>query len=461
MTTTFQESFLWGAATSAYQIEGAPRTDGKGPSVWDAFCQIPGKTANGETGDVACDHYHRWREDVELMRRLNLGAYRFSVSWPRVLPLGRGAVNTVGLDFYDRLVDGLQAAGIEPVATLYHWDTPLALQLELGGWASPDFAGLFADYAGVVYDRLGDRVKYWLTINEPWCVAELGYFTGVHAPGAQDRALAYRVGHNVLRAHAYAVARYRAGRHNRGLISFALNANYTFPATDRPQDVAAAERALLNFAGWFGDPAHFGDYPAVLRARLGSLLPEFTAEDAALLRGSMDYLALNYYTSDVVRHAPGAGPLELEFVEQPNVSRTMMGWPIVPEGLGRLLRWLAARYQGLPIYVTENGAAMDDRADADGYVDDQDRIAFLRDHLAVVAQAIADGLDIRGYLAWSLIDNLEWAHGYSKCFGLMHCDRRTLKRTIKASGHWYAKVIADRTLDGPVGAASPSRAGGG
>ncbi|MFQ5807591.1 MAG: glycoside hydrolase family 1 protein, partial [Phycisphaerae bacterium] len=332
MAVAFPDRFLWGAATSAFQIEGAAADDGKGPSIWDAFCATPGKTARGDTGEIACDHYHRYREDVDLMRQLNLRAYRFSVSWPRVLPQGRGRVSDPGLSFYQRLVDALCEARLEPFVTLYHWDLPAALQMGLGGWAHPDLPQIFADYAELIFDRLGDRVRYWLTLNEPWCVVDGGYFQGWHAPGIKDRALGYRAGHNLIRAHAYAVARYRAARHSKGAISFALNTNYSFPASQASEDVAAAERSMESFGGWFADPPYCGDYPAVLRERLGALLPEFAPTDTGLLTRSMDFIALNYYTSEVVRYAPGAGPMEAEVVPQPEVARTTMGWPIMPEG---------------------------------------------------------------------------------------------------------------------------------
>lgn len=444
MNDECEAPLLLGAATAAYQVEGAARDDGKGPSVWDVFCAIPGRTADGDTGEVACDHYHRWRDDVELMRRLNLRAYRFSVSWPRVIPAGRGAVNGTGLAFYERLVDALLEAGIEPVVTLYHWDLPAALQFELGGWLHADSAHVFADYAELMFKRLGDRVRHWITLNEPWVVVDAGYLHGVHPPGVKDRALGYRAGHNLLRAHAYAVARFRGLQPADGRISFALNTSYSFPASRSPRDAAAAERAMLNFGGWFTDPPWFGDYPAVLRERLGALLPKFSSEDARLLRRSMDYLALNYYTSDVVRQADGVGPMELEILPQPGVATTEMGWPIRADGFHALLHWLNRRYAGLPIYVTENGAACPDQPDTRGYVDDQDRIAYLRDHLDAALRARDEGVDLRGYFVWSLMDNLEWSAGYAKRFGLVHCDRDTLKRTIKASGQWYARFIADR-----------------
>jgi len=447
MNVDFPQYFLWGAATAAFQIEGAADADGKGPGTWDDFCATPGKTKLGHTGEIACDHYHRWREDVDLIKELSLGAYRFSISWPRVLPQGRGPINEAGgLDFYDRLVDALCERKIEPVVTLFHWNLPAALQVELGGWAHPDLPDIFADYAELIFNRLGDRVRQWITINEPWCIVTGGYFDGVHAPGIKDRALGYRVGHNLLRAHACAVERHRLVRPHQGAISFAVNTNYSFPATDSPEDVAAAERAMQNFGGWFATPAHTGDYPAVMRERLGDLLPEFSAEDARRLAGSMDFIALNYYMSDVVRHAPGAGPMEYEIVPQPDAQHTEMGWPVRPDGFRRLLHRLHEQY-GLPIYITENGAAFDDQPDKDGFVDDQDRIAYLRDHIAVVGRALAEGVDMRGYFVWSLLDNLEWAEGYAKRFGIIHCDRENLSRRIKASGRWYAKVAATGRLD--------------
>jgi len=448
VSLTFPDNFLWGTATAAFQVEGAAAEDGKGPSIWDVFCATPGKTVGGDTGETACDHYHRYCEDIDLMRQLNLRAYRFSISWPRVLPQGRGKVNEAGLSFYERLVDALCEAGLEPFVTLYHWDLPAALQMELGGWAHADFPHIFADYAALMFERLGDRVRYWLTLNEPRCVVEAGHFHGTHAPGVKDRMLGYRAGHNLLRAHAYAVERYRAGRHSHGSISLAVNADYSFPASGAPEDAAAAERATQNSGGWFAEPPYCGDYPAVLRERLGALLPEFTPADGRLLRGSMDFIALNYYMSDVVRYAPDSRPMETESVPQPGVVRTAMGWPIVPEGLGRLMHRVSERYPGLPLYITENGAAFDDQADESGFVDDQDRIAFLRDHIAAAGAALADGVDLRGYFVWSLLDNLEWSEGFAKRFGIVRCDRQTLKRTIKMSGHWYARLIAAGRLDG-------------
>ncbi len=437
-------SFLWGAATSAFQIEGAPSADGKGPSIWDQFCAMPGKTAEGLAGLEACDHYHRYREDVEIMRRLDLPAYRFSISWPRVIPQGRGAENPSGWDFYDRLTDCLCAAGIEPVATLFHWDLPAALQTELGGSAHPDLPLIFADYAEAAFRRLGDRVRYWLTINEPWCIVELGHVRGCHAPGVKDRAVGYVVAHNLIRAHGHAVARYRVVRRRPGAISLALNGPYSFPASESSLDRIAAQRAMEACLGWFGDPCFFGDYPAVMRERLGGELPSFSQQDASLLTGSMDFIALNYYTANLVRHAPGGDRLQLLELELPQAKRTSTGWSICPDGLYQMLSWLSRRYGGLPIWVTENGAAFDDCPDESGQVNDADRVAYLREHIAAVDRAIAAGINVQGYFVWSLLDNLEWAEGFSKRFGLVRCDFRSQRRTIKRSGHWYAELIAKR-----------------
>lgn len=442
MPPRVQRPFYWGAATAAYQIEGAATRDGRGPSVWDAFCRIPGRTAAGETGDVACDHYTLWRDDVAMMRCLGLQAYRFSLAWPRILPGGRGRVNEAGLAFYDRLIDALLDAGIEPFVTLYHWDLPLALQFEMNGWLHDDLPHVFADYAELAFRRFGDRVHFWMTINEPWVITYAGYIAGAHPPGVRDPALGYRAGHNLLRAHAYAVERFRAQAPRDAKISFALNTSYSFPASEAPDDVAAAERALLHFGGWFGDPVFLGDYPAVMRQRLGPLLPEFSARDTKALRGSADFIALNYYTSEVVRHARGEGAMETAVVEQADAWKTEMGWPVRPDGFYALLRWLSDRYGGLPVYITENGAACPDAADARGRCDDADRIRYLREHVAAMQQAQRDGVDLRGYFVWSLMDNLEWSEGFAKRFGIVHCDRRTLKRTVKSSGYWYADMIA-------------------
>ncbi|MCB9849996.1 MAG: beta-glucosidase [Phycisphaerales bacterium] len=459
---TAPNTFLWGAATSAFQIEGAAHTGGKGPSIWDDFCRSPGRTAPDADGAITCDHVNRYREDVALMQELNLDAYRFSISWPRVLPTGRGYVNSEGLDFYDKLVDALCDAGIVPCVTLYHWDLPSALQIELGGWENESLPQLFADYATIMYDRLGDRVRYWITLNEPWCSVDGGYFAGVHAPGIRDRARGYLAGHNLMRAHGMAVAAYRASRNNQGAISLALNSSYYFPATDSREDEAAAERGMLDFAGWFGDPIYFGDYPPEMREAYGDLLPAFSDEDARLLQKSIDFLSINYYTSELARHDASVGGMRYRREQFTDRPRTSTNWAIVPEGFRELLVWLDRRYGGLPMYVTENGIALPDHADDAGYVDDPDRVAYLRDHFAAARSAMDAGVNLCGYFVWSLLDNLEWAEGFSKRFGLIRCDFETLTRTIKASGRWYADWIArGGWADNGHGAVLDSSAAGG
>ncbi len=457
MRSDAQQPFLWGAATAALQIEGAHNEEGRAPSIWDVFAAIPGKVAGGVPVLRACEHYRMWREDIRLMKEMGLNSYRFSISWPRVLPSGRGTVNAAGIEFYDRLVDELLAHRIQPLITLYHWDLPAALQMELGGWAHPDIAPIFADYAELMFKRLGDRVSMWLTLNEPWCSVDGGYFNGGHAPGAKDRRTGYRAGHNLIRAHAYAVATGRTLLPKSAKLSFALNTAYFWGATNSREDSAAADRALLNMAGWFGDPMWYGDYPAVMRERLGDQLPAFSEEDARLLRKSMDYIAINYYFSERVRHAPGQGfGMDIEPVAQPERKHTAMGWPITPDGFAPLLRWLDQRYGHLPLYVTENGGAFDDEPDANGYVNDQNRIEYYDQHLRAVKSAMDDGVDVRGYFAWTLMDNLEWSLGLSKRFGLIRTDFSTLKRTPKASARWYSQFIREGGLSALPAADEPA-----
>lgn len=440
-----QRPILIGAATSAYQIEGSTAADGRGPCVWDTFAQIPGKIANNESGEIACDHYRRWQDDLTLMGELNLQAYRLSLSWPRIFPAGRGEMNSVGLDFYERLIDGLLAAEIVPSVTLYHWDLPTALQFELGGWTSSELPAIFADYAEVVFERLGDRVLHWCTLNEPWVVARYGFQEGTHPPGIKSQAAGYRAGHELLRAHGMAVERFRAGSYP-GEIGLALNSTFTFPESDSPADIEAAERAMLHFAGWFGDPVIFGDYPTVLRDRLGDLLPEFSSQDSKRLMDSMDYVGINYYTSDWARANEAAGPLGLDRFFDSTSPRSAMDWPVMPEGCRLLLEWLHHRYQK-PLYVLENGIALDDEVGADGSVTDPVRIDYLKKHFAAMRQAVANGVDLRGVFVWTLMDNLEWSEGYAKRFGLVRCDVETQRRTVKASGRWLAEFIADGGFD--------------
>jgi beta-glucosidase len=439
MSGVFPDGFLWGAATSAYQIEGSPLADGAGLSNWHVFTHEPGRTADGQTGDVACDHYRRWRGDIALMRELRLQAYRFSLSWSRVLPAGTGKVNGPGLDFYDRLVDGLLTAGIKPVPTLFHWDLPQALD-ERGGWANRDCAEWFADYARVVFARLGDRVDHWTTLNEPWVVVDAGFVHGTHAPGRRDLAAAPLAAHNLLRGHGLAVRCLRAEAPGR--IGIVVNLEPKDPATDSPADLEATRRADAYMNRWYLDALRLGRYPEEMKDIFGADWPEFPAGDFAVIGEPIDFLGLNYYTRSVNRADPTATPVGAAPVRQPGVVYTELGWEVRPDSLREVLGWIKARYGDLPIYITENGAAFTDpRVDALGRVADGPRIEYFRSHLQAVRAAIADGVDVRGYFAWSLLDNFEWACGYDKTFGLVQVDFATQARTIKDSGRFYREVI--------------------
>ncbi|TNY38011.1 GH1 family beta-glucosidase [Thermomonospora catenispora] len=448
---TFPPGFLWGAATAAYQIEGATREDGRGPSIWDAFTRRPGAIAGGDTGEVACDHYHRWREDIALMASLGLGVYRFSVSWPRIQPDGTGPANPRGLDFYDRLVDGLLEAGITPYVTLYHWDLPQALE-DAGGWTARDTAHRFAEYAGLVHDRLADRVDTWTTINEPWVASFLGYGAGVHAPGRTDADAAFRAAHHLLLAHGLATRRLREAGAER--ISLTLNlAPVLCPApTPGEADLAAIDLvdALLNRQ--FLDAALRGSYPEAVLER-AQRLGHVRDGDLATIAQPIDLLGVNYYNPTYVQASPGA-PENPAFpgsagVAFPSVDlpTTAMGWPIVPDGLTELLLRLHRDHPGTPLIVTENGAAFDDVVGPDGRVADPERIGYLEGHLRAAHAALAAGVDLRGYLVWSLLDNFEWAEGYAKRFGIVYVDYTDQRRLPKDSARWYAGVIARNGLE--------------
>lgn len=432
-TLTFPPGFLWGAATSAYQIEGGWNADGKGESIWDRFCHTPDHIENDDTGDVACDHYHRWREDVTLMRRLGLQAYRFSVSWPRVIPAGRGAVNPPGLDFYDRLVDALLAAGIQPFVTLYHWDLPQALQ-DRGGWGVRDTCGYFADYADRLARRLGDRVRYWATFNEPWVTAFVGHYYGWHAPGLQDEALALQVAHHLLVAHGLATQALRAAD-ARLQVGIVLNTRVVEPATDLEQDRVLVEQYWQRNEGWFLDPLLRAQYPPAAWEDYGDRAPAVQPGDMPLIAQPLDWLGVNYYSRGVAQEGQILDPV-------PGSEYTDMGWEVHAPALRRLLVRLKRDYPIPPLYITENGAAFPDQVSPDGRVHDPRRIAYLRDHIIQARLALDDGVDMRGYFVWSLLDNFEWAHGYSKRFGLVYVDYATQERIVKDSGEWYAQVIA-------------------
>lgn len=439
----FPDGFLWGAATSSYQIEGSVAADGRSESVWDRFCRIPGAVRNGDTGDVACDHYRRRREDIRLMEWMGLSAYRFSVAWPRIAPEGSGPVNQAGLDFYDKLVDGLLAAGIEPFVTLFHWDLPQCVE-EAGGWRVRSTAAAFADYAAAVEARLGDRVKHWMTLNEPWVVAHLGHRTGHHAPGLVNSGKEYDVIHHQLLAHGLATRALRAGRAGHE-VGIALNLEPRAARSAHPLDreAAALEEGLMN--RWFLEPLFRRRYPEDLLTATGWSAEMVEDADLAAIGEPLDAIGLNYYRTEVVE-APGLRDCDRPSpLREPASEITEMGWPVTPEGLGRMLRMLAGYGVGA-IYITENGAAYPDRITGDGKIHDGKRRTYLERHVRAAAEAIRAGAPLRGYFAWTLLDNFEWAFGYSKRFGLIHVDHTTQRRTPKASAHWYRSVIARNAL---------------
>jgi beta-glucosidase len=440
----FPNGFLWGAATAAYQIEGGIDDGGRGESIWDRFSHTQGKTLNGETGDVACDHYHRWQEDVALMKELGLKAYRFSIAWPRLFPTGSGPLNQAGVDFYSRLIDALIEADIVPVPTLYHWDLPQALQ-DAGGWPNMDTAHRFADYAEAAFDAFGDRIRTWITLNEPWCSAHLGYFTGEHAPGHQNLDECLAAGHALLMAHGLAVQRFRA-RCPGGKIGVTDNFSAVYPASEGEEDRAAAARWDAYMNRWFIDPIYQGDYPAELRQAFGGKLPVITEEQRTVIQSPVDFIGVNYYSRGVIRHDPTKQPLHTAAVRPEGSAYTAMGWEIYPHGLYEVLTMLRDRYSNPVLYVTENGAAFDDEPGPDGLVNDEPRRDYLREHFAAAHAAIREGVRLGGYYVWTLMDNFEWAFGYSKRFGIVHVNYETQKRTPKLSAQWYAHVIRQNAV---------------
>lgn len=448
----FPDGFVWGAATAAYQIEGAVAEGGRGPSIWDTFSHAPGAIAHGETGDVATDHYHRYLSDADLMATLNLSAYRFSVAWPRIQPDGRGPANAEGIAFYDRLVDALLARDIAPAVTLYHWDLPQALE-DAGGWPSRDTANRFADYACLVHEALGDRVNMWTTLNEPWCSAYLGYQSGRHAPGRRSAADALAAMHHLMLGHGMAVAAMRSRSRQDERFAITVNLSQVVPATDGTEDVAAAHLVdgLQNRV--FLDPLIRGEYPRdVIDATRSISDWGFVRDtDAAVISQPLDLLGVNCYfpirvaadpTAQGLAEYPGATGIR---VLTPQGPLTDMGWEVSPESMTELLVRLQGDY-GVPILVTENGAAYPDVLQPSGRVEDRERIAYLDGHLRAVHDSIAQGVDVRAYFAWSLLDNFEWAEGYGKRFGLIYVDYETLARHPKDSARWFAKVARSNRL---------------
>ncbi|MEV4801307.1 GH1 family beta-glucosidase [Nonomuraea sp. NPDC049421] len=454
----FPEDFVWGAATASYQIEGAVKEDGRGQSIWDTFSHTPGNVADGDTGDVACDHYHRYRDDVALMRELRLAAYRFSVAWPRIQPDGEGEINPRGLAFYDRLVDELLASGISPYVTLYHWDLPQALE-DRGGWTNRDTAYRFADYAQAVHDQLGDRVTDWATLNEPWVAAFLGYGNGVHAPGRRDPGQALRSAHHLLLGHGLAARRLRESGAGRIMLVVNSAPVLTPDQVNDPSavageaDAAAARRIHALLTRQFLDPAVYGTYPeeVLAAAERNGGTAHIQDADLELINAPLDLIGINYYNPCVVEAGPGLpadaawpGSEGVRFAPA-DAPTTAMGWPIVPDGLSRLLVRLSQDYPQVGLMVTENGAAFDDVVE-DGRVHDDDRVAYLDGHLREVHRAIEAGADLRGYLVWSLLDNFEWAEGYRRRFGIVHVDYATQERVPKDSALWYRDVIVRNGL---------------
>ncbi|GIF69161.1 beta-glucosidase [Asanoa ishikariensis] len=436
----FPSGFVWGSATASYQVEGAADTDGRGRSIWDTFCDVPGAIVNGDTGAVACDQYHRYPADVALMASLGLSAYRFSVAWPRIQPDGRGAANQKGLDHYRRLVSTLLENGIAPYVTLYHWDLPQALQ-DRGGWPARDTAYRFADYAGIVHDALGDVVQHWITLNEPKVSSHAGYGSGIHAPGIRDLDQRNRAAHHLLLAHGLGLQRLRAGG---GQLGITLDLSPVEPAGPAEDDVAAARRVDADSHGLFLEPILTGAYPP------GLLDSSFVAPgDLELISAPLDFLGVNYYRRVLVRAVPD-GHLRAETVLPPNTPVTSVGWPVQPEGLRDLLVGLSARHPGLPpIYITENGAAYPDVVGADGQVHDPLRVDYLHRHLLALRSAIEAGVDVRGYFVWTLIDNFEWAEGFTARFGIVYVDHTDQSRVPKTSAGWYGQVARSNAVPPP------------
>ncbi|MGY0021351.1 GH1 family beta-glucosidase [Streptomyces sp. cg35] len=450
---TFPPGFVFGAATASYQIEGAAYEDGRGPSIWDTYSHTPGRTDGGDTGDVACDHYHRYPEDVALLRGLGVHSYRFSIAWPRIQPTGKGPANQKGLDFYSRLVDELLEAGIEPAATLYHWDLPQALEDE-GGWRVRETAERFGEYTAIVAEHLADRVPRWITLNEPWCSAFLGYSVGRHAPGAKEGRGALAAAHHLLVGHGLAMKALRAAGVREAGIT--LNLDRNVPATDSAADRAAALRADTQHNLVWTEPILAGRYPASDEDTWGELITrqDFRREgDLELIAQPLDFLGINYYRPIVVADAPHREPdpalrvatdNRYAEVDYPGVRKTAMGWPVVPETFTDLLTDLKATYGDAlpPVHITENGSAEHDAVADDGAVHDDDRVTYLHSHLTALRDAMDKGVDVRGYYVWSLLDNFEWALGYAKRFGIVRVDYDTQKRTPKDSYHWYRRLIA-------------------
>ena len=450
LASRFDKQFLFGVATAAYQIEGAAKADGRGASIWDTFSHTPGKVVNGDTGDIACDHYHLWESDLDLIESLGLKVYRFSIAWPRIFPTGSGTPNQAGLDFYQRLIDGCHKRGIKPFATLYHWDLPQQLQ-DAGGWQNRATAIAFADYAKTIAECFGDRLETLVTFNEPWCSAYLGHLYGIHAPGVKDPGVALAVVHNQHLAHGLAVKAIRALQPDLP-VGIVLNAQSVYADTPDDTDAVLRHRAFHN--GAFFDPLFNGQYPQALVDACGDLLPQGWQSDLTDINQPLDFWGLNYYTPTRIRDKPGAMKANAyPHTDSPGHKAgtvvTDIGWEVYPQALSDLLVELSKTYALPPCYITENGACYNDGL-VDGRVDDKRRVSYVAGHLHAVADAIEAGVDVRGYFLWSFLDNFEWAEGYTMRFGAVHVDYASQTRTVKRSGHWYAALGRLHSADNPL-----------
>ncbi|MEW9502786.1 GH1 family beta-glucosidase [Jeotgalibacillus marinus] len=439
-TIDFPRNFLWGAATASYQIEGATKEGGRGPSIWDTFSKTPGNVKNGDTGDVACNSYHLYEEDIKLLKELGVSSYRFSVAWPRIFPHGDGELNQQGLDYYHRLVDELIANNIEPMCTLYHWDLPQALQ-DRGGWENRETIDAFDEYAKTIFRSFKGKIKKWITINEPWCASFLSNYLGIHAPGYKDLQLATTIGHHLLLAHGRAVQSLRK-IDDSAEIGYAPNAGWAQAYSTSEEDQEAVRRANGWHIEWFMDPVFKGEYPPFLvkwfKEQEGVTVP-IQEGDMEVISSRIDFMGINYYTGNVARYEEGNGLFHIENLDF-NYDRTDIGWPVYPEGFYQLLLYIKNQYGDVPIYITENGACYNDGV-TNGKVEDHKRVSYMKIHIANVNRAIQSGVNIKGYMAWSLLDNFEWAEGYDMRFGLVHIDFQTLKRTKKDSYFWYKDLI--------------------
>ncbi|MDT8862943.1 GH1 family beta-glucosidase [Alkalihalobacillus sp. MEB130] len=441
----FPKDMKWGVATASYQIEGAVKEGGRGPSIWDTFSKTPGKVVNGDNGDVACDSYHRYEEDIQIMKELGIDYYRFSVAWPRIFPNGTGEVNQEGLDFYHRFVDTLIENGIEPMCTLYHWDLPQALQ-DKGGWDNRETIDAFVQYAEVMFKEFNGKINKWITFNEPWCSSYLSNYIGAHAPGYQDLQLAMNVAHHILVAHGKAVSKFRELGYE-GQIGYAPNVEWNEPYSNKQEDIEACNRASAWFIEWFFDPVFKGSYPQFMVDwfKEKGAEPKIEEGDMEIISQPIDFLGINYYTGSVGRYAKGSGLFDHERVDS-GYQKTDIGWNIYPEGFYNVLCYITEKYGQVPIYITENGSCYNDEP-VNGEVKDSGRVNYLKQHLVSLERSMQAGVNIKGYLTWSLLDNFEWAEGYTMRFGIVHVNYRTLERTKKDSYYWYKQTIENNFFE--------------